>query len=107
MLGLQSIRCQDGLGKVSGCNVSHPHLTRCKQVWLDTEDHPFAQDVFQHQYTSIGNFAQRRMAPTESETEHFVRKSIKSDGQGTMLFAFATRKRSHFSAQQKDVDQCC
>ena len=36
-----------------------------------------------------------------------VRKSIKSDGQGTMLFGFAARKRSHFSAWQKDADWYC
>lgn len=58
-------------------------------------------------YTTISNFAQRRMAPIKSETDHLVRKSFKSDGQGTMLFFAGARRWSHSSAWQKDVDWYC
>jgi len=73
--------------------------------WWDPADHPFAQDM--SSYTTISNFAQRRMAPTTSEMEHIVRKSIKAHGQGSRLFVYASRERSQFSAWQKDVDWYC
>lgn len=43
-------------------------------------------------YTTISNFAQKKV-PTRSRTEQLIRESIKSDGQGTVLFVFCWKER--------------